>query len=98
MGDLFGRRRLFLAGLAVFTVASLATGLAASELQLVASRAAQGIGAAMVSPTALALLMASFQEGEERNRALGYWGAVGSGGAIAAHRSPWERPSPRLPQ
>lgn len=83
MGDLFGRRRLFLAGLAVFTVASLTTGLAASEVQLLASRAAQGIGAAMVAPTALALLMASFREGEERNRALGYWGAVGSGGAIA---------------
>lgn len=83
MGDLFGRRRLFLAGLVVFTVASLATGLAASEVQLVVSRAAQGVGAAMVSPTALALLMASFREGEARNRALGYWGAVGSGGAIA---------------
>ncbi|HEX2046818.1 MAG TPA: MFS transporter [Acidimicrobiales bacterium] len=83
MGDLFGRRRLFLAGLAVFTLASLATGLAASEWLLFASRAAQGVGAAMVSPTALALLMASFREGEERNRALGYWGAVGSGGAIA---------------
>ena len=83
MGDLFGRRRLFLAGLAVFTVASLATGLAASEVQIVASRAAQGVGAAMVSPTALALLMASFREGEQRNRVLGFWGAVGSGGAIA---------------
>ncbi len=83
MGDLFGRRRLFLAGLAVFTMASLATGLAASEAQLVASRAAQGVGAAMVSPTALALLMVTFREGERRNRALGYWGAVGSGGAVA---------------
>lgn len=81
-GDLFGRRRLFLAGVTVFTVASLATGLAASEWQLVAARAAQGVGAAMVSPTALSLLMATFAEGEERNRAFGYWGAVGSGGAI----------------
>ncbi len=83
MGDLFGRRRLFLTGLAVFTLASLATGLAASEWLLFASRAAQGVGAAMVSPTALALLMTYFREGDERNRALGYWGAVGSGGAIA---------------
>lgn len=82
-GDLFGRRRLFLGGLLVFTTASLTTGLAASEWQLVASRAAQGVGAAMVSPTALALLMAAFAEGQARNRALGYWGAVGSGGAIA---------------
>ena len=82
-GDVFGRRRLFLSGLLVFTVASLTTGLAASEWQLVASRGAQGIGAAMVSPTALALLMASFAEGQARNRALGYWGAVGSGGAVA---------------
>ncbi len=83
MGDLFGRRRLFLAGLAVFTLASLATGLAASEWLLFTSRAAQGVGAAMVSPTALALLMTYFREGDERNRALGYWGAVGSGGAVA---------------
>jgi len=81
-GDVFGRRRLFLAGVGLFTAASLATGLAASEWQLVAARAAQGVGAAMVSPTALSLLMATFSEGEERNRALGYWGAVGSGGAI----------------
>ncbi len=83
MGDLLGRRRLFLIGLAVFTLASLATALAASEWLLFASRAAQGVGAAMVSPTALALLLTYFREGDERNRALGYWGAVGSGGAIA---------------
>lgn len=81
-GDLFGRRRLFLAGVGLFTAASFATGLAASEGQLVFARAAQGVGAAMVSPTALALLMATFAQGEERNRALGYWGAVGSGGAV----------------
>ncbi|MDQ4132656.1 MAG: MFS transporter [Actinomycetota bacterium] len=83
MGDLFGRRRLFLTGLAAFTLASLATSLAQSEWQLVAARAAQGVGAAMVSPAALSLLLASFAEGPERNRALGYWAAVGSGGAIA---------------
>jgi EmrB/QacA subfamily drug resistance transporter len=83
IGDLFGRRRLFLIGLATFTVASLATGLAQSEWQLLTARAGQGIGAAMVSPTALALLTTAFGEGASRNRALGYWGAVGSGGAVA---------------
>lgn len=83
IGDLFGRRRLFLIGLTTFTVASLATGLAQAEWQLLAARAGQGIGAAMVSPTALALLTTAFGEGASRNRALGYWGAVGSGGAVA---------------
>lgn len=83
LGDLFGRRRLFLIGISVFTVASLATGLSQNEWQIIAARAAQGIGAAMVSPTALALLTTSFGEGASRNRALGYWGAVGSVGAVA---------------
>ncbi|HVM12655.1 MAG TPA: MFS transporter [Actinomycetota bacterium] len=82
MGDVFGRRRLFLAGLAVFTLASLATGLAHSGWSLVAARACQGVGAAMASPSALALLMVTFEEDGARGRALGYWGAVGSGGAI----------------
>src|ERR1700742_2032512 len=82
-GDLLGRRRLFMVGLALFALASLATGLAQSEWQLIAGRAAQGVGAAMVSPTALALLTTAFAEGAGRNRALGYWGAVGSPGAIA---------------
>lgn len=82
-GDLLGRRLLFLTGLATFTAASLATGLAQAEWQLVAARAGQGVGAAMVSPTALALLTTAFREGASRNRALGYWAAVGSGGAIA---------------
>jgi EmrB/QacA subfamily drug resistance transporter len=83
LGDLFGRRRLFLTGLTVFTAASLATGLAQAEWQLIGARAGQGVGAAMVSPTALALLTTAFGEGANRNRALGYWGAVGSGGAVA---------------
>jgi Arabinose efflux permease len=83
IGDLFGRRRLFLIGLGAFTLASLATGLAQAEWQILAARAAQGVGAAMVSPTALALLTTAFAEGDRRNRALGHWGAVGSGGAIA---------------
>lgn len=82
-GDLLGRRRLFIAGLITFTVASLVTGLAANEWQLLAARAGQGIGAAFVSPTALALLTTAFSQGAERNRALGYWAAVGSAGAIA---------------
>ncbi|WP_328473067.1 MFS transporter [Actinoplanes sp. NBC_00393] len=81
-GDLLGRRRLFLAGLTVFTLASLATGCAQAEWQLLAARAAQGAGAAMVAPTALALLTTTFAEGAGRNRALGYWAAVGSAGAI----------------
>jgi EmrB/QacA subfamily drug resistance transporter len=80
--DLFGRRRLFLVGLSVFTLASLLTGLAQNEWQLVAARAGQGVGAAMVTPTALALLTTAFEEGPRRNRALGYWAAVGSAGAI----------------
>src|SRR5690606_31661583 len=83
VGDLFGRRRLFLIGLATFTVASLATGLAQAEWQLLVARAGQGVGAAMVSPTALALLATAFGEGAARNPALGYWAAVGSGGAVA---------------
>lgn len=83
MGDLFGRRRLFLIGLALFTIASLATGLAQAEWQLITARATQGIGAAMISPTALALLTTAFGEGASRNRALGYWAAVGSAGAVA---------------
>ncbi|WP_166427630.1 MFS transporter [Nonomuraea mesophila] len=67
----------------VFTLASLATGLAQAEWQLISARAAQGIGAAMVSPAALSLLTTAFEEGADRNRALGYWAAVGSVGAVA---------------
>jgi EmrB/QacA subfamily drug resistance transporter len=82
MADLIGRRRLFMAGLAVFTAASLLDGLAWSEGSLIAFRAVQGLGAALVSPAALSILMTTFSEGRERNLALGIWGAVsGSGGA-----------------
>src|SRR5690242_6384434 len=82
MADLIGRRRLFIAGLAVFTAASLLDGLAWSEGSLIAFRAVQGLGAALVSPAALSILMTTFAEGRERNLALGIWGAVsGSGGA-----------------
>jgi EmrB/QacA subfamily drug resistance transporter len=78
--DLFGAHRLVLAGLTVFTVASLATGLADSSAMLLGGRIAQGVGAAMLSPAALSVVVVSFQ-GEERNRALGIWSALGGGGA-----------------
>ena len=82
MADLLGRRRLFMAGLALFTVSSLLDGLAWSEGSLIAFRALQGLGAALLSPAALSILTTTFQEGRERNIALGVWGAAsGSGGA-----------------
>jgi EmrB/QacA subfamily drug resistance transporter len=82
LADLLGRRRLFMAGLMLFTVSSLLDGLAWSEGSLIAFRCLQGLGAAMMSPAALSILTTTFQEGRERNRALGIWGAVaGSGGA-----------------
>src|SRR3712207_1905114 len=81
--DLFGRRRFFMIGLGVFTASSLACGLAVSGPMLVVARAAQGLGAAVVSPAALSLLTTTFREGDERNRALGVWGAVAAGGAAA---------------
>jgi EmrB/QacA subfamily drug resistance transporter len=81
--DLLGRRRVFLAGLGVFTVASLASALAPSPEALIASRALQGVGAAMLSPAALSLITAIFPEGPERHRALAAWAAVAaSGGAV----------------
>src|SRR5436190_21623571 len=80
--DLLGRRRLFMAGLALFTVSSLLDGLAWSEASLIAFRALQGLGAAMLAPAALSILMTTFREGRDRNLALGIWGAAsGSGGA-----------------
>ncbi len=82
LADLLGRRRIFVTGLIVFALASLAGGLAQSDLWLVIARAVQGLGAALLSPAALSLLIATFAEGAERNKALGVWGAVaGSGGA-----------------
>jgi EmrB/QacA subfamily drug resistance transporter len=83
MADLLGRRRLFMAGLALFTVSSLLDGLAWSEGSLIAFRSLQGLGAALVSPAALSILTTTFEEGRDRNVALGVWGAVsGSGGAV----------------
>jgi EmrB/QacA subfamily drug resistance transporter len=82
MADLIGRRRLFVAGLILFALASLAGGLATSPGTLIAARAVQGLGAALLSPAALSLVTVIFSEGAERNKALGVWGAVaGSGGA-----------------
>ena len=81
--DLLGRRRLFLAGIVLFTAASLVSGLAWSEEALIGARALQGLGAAIISPAALAILMTTFAEGRDRNTALGAWGAVGAFGAVA---------------
>jgi EmrB/QacA subfamily drug resistance transporter len=81
--DLLGRRRLFLAGLVLFTVSSLLAGLAWSEGSLIAARSLQGLGAAVISPAALSILSTTFTEGRERNIALGVWGAVGGFGAAA---------------
>ena len=81
--DMLGRRRLFLAGIVVFTVASLLAGLAWSEPSLIGARAFQGLGAAIITPAALSILSTTFPEGRERNIALGAWGAVGGFGAVA---------------
>jgi EmrB/QacA subfamily drug resistance transporter len=82
LADILGRRRLFIAGLAVFTIFSLLDGLAWSEGSLIVFRSLQGLGAALLSPAALSILTTTFREGRERNLALGIWGAAsGSGGA-----------------
>jgi EmrB/QacA subfamily drug resistance transporter len=81
--DLLGRRRLFIAGVAVFTVASLVAGLSQSSAMMIAARATQGLGGAMMSPAALSLLQVTFPHGRERNVALGIWGALaGLGGTL----------------
>ena len=81
--DLFGRRRIFLGGIVLFTVASLLAGFAWSEGSLIAARGLQGLGAAVITPAALSILMTTFAEGRDRNTALGVWGAVGAFGAVA---------------
>ncbi|HEX3226805.1 MAG TPA: MFS transporter [Gaiellaceae bacterium] len=82
LADLLGRRRLFMGGLLLFTIFSLLDGLAWSEGSLIVFRSLQGLGAALLSPAALSILTTTFQEGRERNLALGIWGAAsGSGGA-----------------
>ena len=79
-GDLFGRRRLFLWGVAIFSAASLLNGLATSDTWLVAARALQGLGGALVSPAALSIITTTFAEGEDRTKALGVWSAIAAGG------------------
>jgi EmrB/QacA subfamily drug resistance transporter len=83
IADIYGRRRLFIAGLITFTTASLVSGLAWNEGSLIAARAFQGLGAALITPAALSILMVTFAEGKERNAALGAWGGVGAFGAVA---------------
>ena len=83
MSDLLGRQRLFIAGIAVFTIASLINGVAQSSDVLIAGRALQGLGAALVSPAALAIVTTTFAEGAERTKALGVWSAIAAGGAAA---------------
>jgi EmrB/QacA subfamily drug resistance transporter len=81
--DILGRRRIFLAGVVLFSAASLVCGLAGSAGVLVAARAVQGLGAALVSPATLSIITTTFEEGAERNKALGIWGAMGGSGAAA---------------
>src|SRR5689334_19090803 len=79
--DLLGRRRILMLGLAVFTAASLACGLATGGAFLIGARAVQGAGAAIMLPAALSIVMNMFKEGAERNKALGIWGGLGAAGA-----------------
>src|SRR6058998_222234 len=79
--DLLGRRRIFMIGVGLFTIASLVCGLAQSEGMLIVARAVQGLGGAIITPAALSIVMTSFEEGADRNKALGIWGALGGSGA-----------------
>ena len=83
MADLLGRKRIFLVGLTLFTIASLVCGFANSSGVLISARAVQGLGAAIISPAALSIVTTTFREGAERNKALGIWGALGGSGAAA---------------
>jgi len=83
LADLIGRRRVFIAGLSIFGLASLAGGLADTSAQLIAARAVQGIGGALLAPAALSIVTTLFPEGAERNKALGVWGAVAGSGGVA---------------
>jgi EmrB/QacA subfamily drug resistance transporter len=82
--DLLGRRRVFMFGVVVFTFSSLLCGLAWSDTALIGARAFQGIGAAIMTPSALSIITTTFEEGPERNKALGIWGALGGIGATTA--------------
>jgi EmrB/QacA subfamily drug resistance transporter len=83
MSDLLGRKRIFIVGLVSFTIASLVCGLATNIGVLITARAVQGVGAAIISPAALSIVTTTFEEGAERNKALGIWGALGGSGAAA---------------
>jgi EmrB/QacA subfamily drug resistance transporter len=83
MADLIGRRTLFLAGIGVFSFASLLNGLAQSEEMLIGARALQGLGGALLSPAALAVITTTFEEGSDRTKALSAWAAIASGGSAA---------------
>ena len=91
LADIFGRRRLFMLGLALFSGASLLCGLSWSEESLIGFRALQGLGGALLAPATLSILMTTFAEGAERNRALGIWGAA------SGQRRRGRRPARRLP-
>jgi EmrB/QacA subfamily drug resistance transporter len=82
--DLLGRRRVFMVGTGLFALSSLACGLAGSDVALIAARVVQGVAAAIMTPTALSILTTMFEEGPERNKALGVWAAIGGVGATAA--------------
>src|ERR1700753_2155050 len=81
--DLLGRRRVFVAGLTLFALASLAGGVADSQGLLIAARAVQGLGAALIAPASLSIITTTFAEGPARNRAVGIWGAMGGAGGAA---------------
>src|ERR1700683_3717134 len=81
--DLLGRRRVFVSGLVLFVLSSLAGGLADSQSLLIAARAAQGLGGAIIAPASLSILTTTFEEGPARNRAVGIWGAMGGAGGAA---------------
>ena len=81
--DLLGRRRIFMVGVALFSTASLVCGLAGTTAVLLAARAVQGLGAAIIAPATLSIITTTFDEGSERNKALGIWGAMGGSGAAA---------------
>jgi MFS family permease len=83
LADRLGRRRLFMAGIALFSGASLICGVSQSEIELLVARGFQGLGGAMVSPAALSVILTTFAEGRERNRALSVWGAIAGAGGTA---------------
>ena len=92
--DLLGQRRVFIFGLALFGLASLAGGLSQGQGQLVVARAVQGLGGAVVAPVTLSILTTTFAEGTERNKALAVWGAMGAAGEMIAAPSPWMARAP----